>query len=266
MILDTIAASTRKRVDAQKEKKSLDAVKKEALRCGGTPSLFEDALRRPGVSFICEVKKASPSKGLIAPHFPYVDIAREYEAAGADAISVLTEPEFFLGSNGYLKEIHQAVSTPLLRKDFTIDEYQIYEAKVIGASAVLLICALLQKEQLTRYIAISRELGLTPLVEAHTDEEVAMAADAGATVIGINNRNLKTFEVDFSNALRLRSLVDKNTVFVAESGIKGPEDMKALAEAKVDAVLIGEALMRAEDKKGMLRKLREAAGGISERI
>ncbi|MCB7320903.1 indole-3-glycerol phosphate synthase TrpC [Lacrimispora sp. 210928-DFI.3.58] len=295
MILDTIAASTRKRVEKHREKKSLEQVRREALelaekdgraaeeRAAGpedeqekavrsgknqtaNASLvlpFEAALRRPGVSFICEAKKASPSKGLIAPHFPYVDIAREYEEAGADAMSVLTEPEFFLGNDSYLEEIHRAVDLPLLRKDFTIDEYQIYEAKVLGASAVLLICSLLNGEQLKRYIGICRELGLSQLVEAHTDEEVSVAAEAGATIIGINNRNLKTFEVDFSNALRLRRLVDKNTVFVAESGIRGPEDVKALAEAKVDAVLIGETLMRAENKKEMLQRLRAAAGGLA---
>lgn len=292
MILDTIAASTRKRVESHKEKKSLEQVRREALelaekdgraaeeRAAGpadeqeeaarsgknqtaNASLvlpFEAALRRPGISFICEAKKASPSKGLIAPHFPYVDIAREYEEAGADAMSVLTEPEFFLGSDSYLEEIHRAVDLPLLRKDFTIDEYQIYEAKVLGASAVLLLCSLLNGGQLKRYIGICRELGLSQLVEAHTDEEVSAAAEAGAAIIGINNRNLKTFEVDFSNALRLRKLVDKNTVFVAESGIRGPEDIKALAEAKVDAVLIGETLMRAENKKEMLKQLRAAGG------
>ena len=280
MILDTIAASTRKRVEAQKEKKSLEQVIEEAFRirekettlgknaageelsgAAGGEGAFKAALGCPGLSFICEVKKASPSKGLIAPHFPYMDIAREYEEAGADAISVLTEPEFFLGSSRYLEEIHSSVSLPLLRKDFTIDEYQIYEAKTIGASAVLLICSLLTEEQLRRYIGICRELGLAQLVEAHTDDEVEMAAEAGATILGINNRNLKTFEVDFSNALRLRRLVDPGTVFVAESGIRGPEDVRALAEAKVDAVLIGETLMRADDRKEMLRKLRQAARG-----
>lgn len=264
MILDTIAASTRKRVDGQKKLVSPEEIKRRALAKTETETekggnLFREALGHPGVSFICEVKKASPSKGLIAPHFPYKDIAKEYEAAGADAISVLTEPEFFLGSSRYLEEIHQEVKTPLLRKDFTIDEYQIYEAKVLGASAVLLICALLGREQLKEYLAISRRLGLAALVEAHTDEEVEMAAEAGASIIGINNRNLKTFEVDFSNALRLRKLVKPGTIFVAESGIKGPEDIKALAAANVDAVLIGETLMRAENRGEMLKSLRQAA-------
>ena len=277
MILDTIAEAAKKRVAAEKQKCSPEEMQKRAFEVrererekgaaqgtggsgGGRLLPFEAALRRPGISFICEVKKASPSKGLIAPYFPYVDIAREYEAAGADAVSVLTEPEFFQGSDRYLEEIHREVSLPLLRKDFIVDEYQIYQAKAMGASAVLLICSLLDKKQLSRYMGICRELGLSQLTEAHSDEEVAMAAEAGASIIGINNRNLKTFEVDFSNALRLRRLVDGNTVFVAESGVKGPEDIRKLAEARVDAVLIGETLMRAPDKTEMLAKLKEAAG------
>ena len=280
MILDTIAESARKRVEQRKEICSVEQMRKRAYEDpdkgmeasahrgdtfpaeGGRPGClpFKEALTRPGISFICEVKKASPSKGLIAPDFPYVDIGREYEEAGADAISVLTEPEFFLGADRYLEEIRQAVSLPLLRKDFTVDEYQIYEAKVMGASAVLLICSLLGREQLKRYIGICRELGLSPLVEAHSDEETSMAAEAGADIIGINNRNLKTFEVDFTNALRLRRLVDRGTVFVAESGIRTPEDIELLAENQVDAVLIGETLMRAADKKKTLAELKAKAG------
>ena len=207
MILDRIAGAARRRVEEKKRIKPLDLVMKEALACAEilkdkgdgredskSPADFEQALSGPGISFICEVKKASPSKGLIAPDFPYVDIAEEYMEAGADAISVLTEPEFFLGNDRYLEEIHQAVRLPLLRKDFTVDPYQIYEARLLGASAVLLICSLLGREQLKQYIRISRELGLSALVEAHSEEEVSMAADAGAGIIGINNRNLKTFE------------------------------------------------------------------------
>ncbi len=266
MILDTIAKSTRKRVDERKYAKPLKQVMREALLCaerdrdGG--HLFEKALSGPGVSFICEVKKASPSKGLIAPEFPYVDIAREYEQGGADAISVLTEPEFFLGSDRYLEEIHRAVSLPVLRKDFTLDQYQIYEAKTLGASAVLLICSLLDQAQLAQYMRICRELGLGALAEAHSEREVSMAMEAGATVIGINNRNLKTFEVDFSNALRLRKLVGQDTIFVAESGIRTAKDIKALAEAQVNAVLIGETLMRAPDRKMALAGLRGNEGAI----
>lgn len=272
MILDTIAGSTRRRVERKKELCPTEHMRKLAyerlereLGTAGTAGTagnlpFREALARPGISFICEVKKASPSKGLISPEFPYLDIAKEYQEAGADAISVLTEPEFFLGADRYLEEIRQAVDVPLLRKDFTVDEYQIYEAKAMGASAVLLICSLLDRERLKEYMGICRELGLSPLVEAHSDEETVMAAEAGADIIGINNRNLKTFEVDFTNALKLRRLVDRGTVFVAESGIRTPEDIELLAMNQVDAVLIGETLMRASDRKKALAELKSRAG------
>lgn len=281
MILDTIARSAGKRVEQRKQVKSLEQMMKAACECreregikgdaikragikreNGTNEVhpFKAALSKPGVSFICEVKKASPSKGLIAPDFPYVEIARQYQEAGADAISVLTEPEFFLGADRYLEEIHREIELPLLRKDFIVDEYQIYEAKVLGASAVLLICSLMDMEKLKRYMGICGSLGLSSLAEAHTDREVAMAAEAGADIIGINNRNLETFEVDFTNALRLRKLVDRGTIFVAESGIRTPEDIELLAENQVDAVLVGETLMRAPDKKRALRELKSRIG------
>lgn len=281
MILDTIARSAGKRVEQRKQVKSLEQMMKAACECreregikgdaikragikreNGTNEVypFKAALSKPGVSFICEVKKASPSKGLIAPDFPYVEIARQYQEAGADAVSVLTEPEFFLGADRYLEEIHREIELPLLRKDFIVDEYQIYEAKVLGASAVLLICSLMDMEKLKRYMGICGSLGLSSLAEAHTDREVAMAAEAGADIIGINNRNLETFEVDFINALRLRKLVDRGTIFVAESGIRTPEDIELLAENQVDAVLVGETLMRAPDKKRALRELKSRIG------
>ena len=281
MILDTIARSAGKRVEQRKQVKSLEQMMRAACECreregikgdaikragikreNGTNEVhpFKAALSKPGVSFICEVKKASPSKGLIAPDFPYVEIARQYQEAGADAVSVLTEPEFFLGADRYLEEIHGEIGLPLLRKDFTVDEYQIYEAKVLGASAVLLICSLMDMEKLKRYMGICGSLGLSSLAEAHTDREVAMAAEAGADIIGINNRNLETFEVDFTNALRLRKLVDRGTIFVAESGIRTPEDIELLAENQVDAVLVGETLMRAPDKKRALRELKSRIG------
>ena len=281
MILDTIARSAGKRVEQRKQVKSLEQMMKAACECreregikgdaikragikreNGTTEVhpFKAALSKPGVSFICEVKKASPSKGLIAPDFPYVEIARQYQEAGADAVSVLTEPEFFLGADRYLEEIHREIELPLLRKDFIVDEYQIYEAKVLGASAVLLICSLMDMEKLKRYMGICGSLGLSSLAEAHTDREVAMAAEAGADIIGINNRNLETFEVDFTNALRLRKLVDRGTIFVAESGIRTPEDIELLAENQVDAVLVGETLMRAPDKKRALRELKSRIG------
>lgn len=281
MILDTIARSAGKRVEQRKQVKSLEQMMKAACECreregikgdaikragikreNGTNEVhpFKAALSKPGVSFICEVKKASPSKGLIAPDFPYVEIARQYQEAGADAVSVLTEPEFFLGADRYLEEIHREIELPLLRKDFIVDEYQIYEAKVLGASAVLLICSLMDMEKLKRYMGICGSLGLSSLAEAHTDREVAMAAEAGSDIIGINNRNLETFEVDFTNALRLRKLVDRGTIFVAESGIRTPEDIELLAENQVDAVLVGETLMRAPDKKRALRELKSRIG------
>ena len=281
MILDTIARSAGKRVEQRKQVKSLEQMMKAACECreregikgdaikragikreDGTNEVhpFKAALSKPGVSFICEVKKASPSKGLIAPDFPYVEIARQYQEAGADAVSVLTEPEFFLGADRYLEEIHREIELPLLRKDFIVDEYQIYEAKVLGASAVLLICSLMDMEKLKRYMGICGSLGLSSLAEAHTDREVAMAAEAGADIIGINNRNLETFEVDFTNALRLRKLVDRGTIFVAESGIRTPEDIELLAENQVDAVLVGDTLMRAPDKKRALRELKSRIG------
>ncbi len=273
MILEQIAASTRKRVEQEKMERPLERVREMALEMTRAeqshpapvslpssapfaPNPFEAALRKPGMSFICEVKKASPSKGVIAEEFHYKEIASDYERAGADAISVLTELEYFQGCSMYLEEIHRQVKLPLLRKDFVVDEYQIYDAKLLGASAVLLICSLLKEDKLKRYHSLCGELGLAALVEAHDDGEVAMAAEAGARIIGINNRNLKTFEVDFSNALRLRRLVPKDTVFVAESGIRTAEDIRRLAEARVDAVLIGETLMRAKDKTAALKELR----------
>mgnify|MGYP000016752869 FL=1 len=273
MILEQIAASTRRRVEQEKMERPLERVREMALEMARTeqaspspvPSTlpnsstfnpFESALRKPGMSFICEVKKASPSKGVIAEEFHYREIASDYERAGADAISVLTEPEYFQGCSMYLEEIHRQVKLPLLRKDFVVDEYQIYDAKLLGASAVLLICSLLKEDKLRRYHGLCRELGLAALVEAHDDGEVAMAAEAGAEIIGINNRNLKTFEVDFSNALRLRRLVPPETIFVAESGIRTAEDIRRLSEARVDAVLIGETLMRAKDRTAALNELR----------
>ncbi len=208
------------------------------------------------MSFICEVKKASPSKGVIAEHFPYLEIAEEYEAAGADAVSVLTEPFYFRGSNDYLFQIRRKVSLPLLRKDFTVDEYMIYQARTIGADAILLICAILSPGQLSEYGGIARELGLSALVEAHDEREVEMALAANAGIIGINNRNLKDFTVDIENSVRLRSMVSGNILYVSESGMKTREDIARLEENGIDGVLIGERLMRSPDKAGLLRELK----------
>lgn len=261
MILDTLAAASKERAEKAKSLIPLKQMVKQAEmalentdRTAGRFA-FEKALSSPGISFICEVKKASPSKGLIAPDFPYIQIAREYEEAGASTISVLTEPKYFMGSNDYLTEISRHVSLPLLRKDFTVDPYQIYEAKAIGASAVLLICALLNTEQLREAIRLCDALGLSALVEAHDQEEVLSGLRAGARIIGVNNRNLKTFTVDFNNSIRLRHLVPKEVLFVAESGIRNGEDLKRLKEAEVSAVLIGETLMRAPDKRAVLEQL-----------
>ena len=220
---------------------------------------FENALKKPDIAFICECKKASPSKGLIAPDFPYLSIAQEYEAAGADAISVLTEPKWFLGSDSYLREIAENISIPCLRKDFTVDEYMIYEAKLLGASAVLLICSILSPAQLSEYIAICDELGLSALVEAHDESEIQMALSAGARVVGVNNRNLKDFTVDQGNSRRLRELLPPDVLFVSESGVKGAEDIASLREIGANAVLIGETLMRAQDKRAKLMELKGIA-------
>ncbi|MFY9177772.1 MAG: indole-3-glycerol phosphate synthase TrpC [Caldicoprobacterales bacterium] len=263
MILDTIAQSARRRVNLAKRKVPLDNLKSQIFCKDKVKRFhrredfaFEKTLKTKGISFICEVKRASPSKGIIAPVFPYQEIACDYEKAGAHAISVLTEPEYFKGKDIYLKEISQLMSIPVLRKDFIIDEYQIYESKLIGADAVLLICALLEKDTLKRYINICDELGLSALVEAHTKEEVILAIEAGARVIGVNNRDLRTFTVDISNCITLRELVPKCITYVAESGIQTREDILLLEKAGVNGVLIGEALMRSGDKKAMLSYLK----------
>lgn len=257
MILDQIAQKTKQRVEQQKERVPLSIIKKDAERINtNAPFLFEKKIKKEELAFICEVKKASPSKGIIAQDFPYLSIAKDYQKAGADAISVLTEPDFFLGSDRYLTDIHQTVSLPLLRKDFTIDPYQIYEAKCIGASAVLLIVSLLSKDTLQEYLRICDELGLSALVEAHDEKEIDTACSAGARIIGVNNRNLKNFSVDVGNCTRLRNLVPSSVIFVAESGIQSPEDIDILRQAKVDAVLIGETMMKSNDKITMLSYLK----------
>ena len=257
MILETIAEATRKRVAAEKEKCSLAEMKEKATAMNpDTGFPFEQALKKPGMSFICEVKKASPSKGIIAEDFPYLEIAKEYETAGASAISCLTEPEYFKGDKRYLKKIAETVSIPVLRKDFTVDPYMIYEAKVLGASAVLLICSILSEEQIKEYISICDELGLSALVETHDECEVRMALNAGARMIGVNNRNLKDFSVDTGNSGRFRRLIPRDVLFISESGVSSAEDVRKLCEIGADAVLIGETLMRAENKAARLAELR----------
>lgn len=255
-ILDQLADHARERVEAARQLRPLDEVRQQALALPKGDFRFERALNRPGLSFICECKKASPSKGLIAPEFPYLQIAKDYEAAGADAISVLTEPKWFLGSDTYLEEITSAVRTPCLRKDFTVDAYMIYGAKLLGAAAVLLICSILTDAQLKEYIALCDTLGLSALVEAHDAQEVDRALAAGARILGVNNRNLKDFTVDTENSRRLRARIPAEVLFVSESGVKTPEDVTALRDIGADAVLIGETLMRAPDKTAKLRELK----------
>ena len=257
MILEEIAARTVQRVAEEKAAVPLSEMKKRAEALDANTGFpFRKALSGDEISFICEVKRASPSKGLIAPDFPYLDIARDYERAGASAISCLTEPFWFKGRDEYLAEISNAVTIPVLRKDFTVDEYMIYQAKTLGASAVLLICSILSKEQLSEYLGIAHSLGLSALVEAHDEDEVRTALSVGAGIIGVNNRDLRTFTVDINNSARLRKLVPPEILFVSESGIKNAADIEALRSNGTNAVLIGETLMRSPDKKAALDELR----------
>lgn len=259
MILDELADYAKERVAKAKEKKSLEQIKEEAEQLLKGDFRFEHALEKKEISFICEIKKASPSKGIISEDFPYLQIAKEYEAAGADCVSVLTEPKWFLGSDEIFKEVRNTISLPMIRKDFTVDVYQIYEAKLLGADAVLLICTILDTDTIKEYIGVCDKLGMTALVETHNEEEIDSAIRAGARVIGVNNRNLKDFSVDFENAKRLRERIPKECVFVAESGVSCADDIASISRIGADAVLVGEALMRAKDKKKIIAEFRKAA-------
>ena len=255
-ILEEIAARTRERIAKEKTCISVSELEnriQEVNKNAGQKITFLQALQKDGMSYICEVKKASPSKGLIAPDFPYLAIAKEYEQASA--ISCLTEPFYFQGADQYLREIAATVQIPVLRKDFTVDEYMIYQAKSLGASAVLIICAILDDGELRAYRQLAKELGLDALVEAHDEYEVDRALNLGAEIVGVNNRDLRTFQVDMNNSIRLRKMAPDNVVFVSESGIRTPEDIRILYENKVDGVLIGETLMRSPDKKVALESL-----------
>lgn len=255
-ILDELAAYAKERVEEAKRKVPLSEMRSLALSMQKDDFSFERALKKEGLSFILECKKASPSKGLIAAEFPYLEIAREYEEAGADAVSVLTEPKWFLGKNDYLKEIASEVKIPCLRKDFTVDEYMIYEAVTLHAKGVLLICSILTREQLSEYLGICDSLGISALVEAHDEKEIDLALSVNARIIGVNNRNLKDFSVDTENSKRLRSLIPDNVLFVSESGVKDENDVLDVKTSGADAVLIGEAMMRSGDKRKELKKLK----------
>ena len=263
MILDELAQLTRARIEKQKQDYSFEDIKRDAEMMAAREMEvqefdypFEEALSKKGLSIISEVKKASPSKGVIAEDFPYLEIAKTYEASGADAISCLTEPDRFKGSDEYLKAIVKEVSIPVLRKDFTVDPYMIYQAKLMGASAVLLIAAILSDEELKEYFEIADTLGLSCLFEAHDAEEVKRCLAAGARIVGVNNRNLKDFTVDINNSIRLRELVPEDIIFVSESGIESPADVQVLKENGTDAVLIGEMLMRSDDKSGLIKAMK----------
>ena len=255
-ILQILAEAAAERTAAHKRVRSLDSLRRDAEALPHSGFRFEQALRKDDLAFICECKKASPSKGLIAPDFPYLQIAKDYESAGADCISVLTEPTQFLGDDRYLAEIAAAVRIPCLRKDFTVDPYMIYEAKLLGASAVLLIMSILDEKTAGEYLKVADSLGLSALVETHNEEEVKKALNIGARIIGVNNRNLKDFTVDTENSKKLRELIPGDVLFVSESGVSSPEDVKKLRKIGADAVLIGETLMRAEDKKKRLAELK----------
>ena len=258
-ILDEIAAHARLRVERDKRQIGPESLREKAEALPGGGERFYGAVAGKGLSFICEIKKASPSKGVIDPVFDYRSIAREYDRAGADCISCLTEPRWFQGSDSVFREVRALAKAPMLRKDFVVDEYQIYQAKALGADCVLLICALLSPRELARFTDLCRSLSLAALAEAHDADEIKAAADAGARMIGVNNRNLKDFSVDLSNGLRLREQIPEGCLYVSESGVRGPEDVRALKDAGADAVLVGEAFMRAPDKGAFLAELRQAA-------
>lgn len=260
-ILDKICETTKERIEKEKQKISLVEVRKNAESVKNIEKEkyfnFEKAIgKKEKINFICEIKKASPSKGIIAENFDYIEIAKDYQKAGADAISCLTEPHYFLGSDEYLKAVKETVNIPVLRKDFIIDEYMIYKSKNIKADAILLIAAVLDKYKLKDYFDIANDLGLSSLFEIHNEEELEKVLNLNPRIIGVNNRDLKTFEVDINNSVRLRKLIPNNIIFVSESGIKSREDIKTLEENKTSAVLIGESLMTKKDKEKEIKKLK----------
>jgi indole-3-glycerol phosphate synthase len=259
-ILDKIIQAKAARLADLKKSVSLEDMEAKARSMPRPAHDFLAALTAPkaagiGIHVIAEVKKASPSRGVIRQDFKPLEIAKAYLAGGASALSVLTEEDHFQGHDRYLRDISRNVELPTLRKDFIFDEYQIHEAKVLGASAYLLIVACLKPKQLSAMIALGAELGLTPLVEAHTAEEVKIAVDAGSPIIGINNRDLKTFHISLETTFQLRQLIPEGTPVVAESGIFKREDLEALAAAKIQAALIGESLMKQQDVAAALKEM-----------
>lgn len=257
MILDDIIAKQKERIKKEKEEKSFDVIKREAEEIALLENfVFEDSLKNKDFAFICEIKKASPSKGVIVENFPYIDIAKEYEKAGASAISVLTEPNFFKGNDKYLQEVARTVKIPVLRKDFIIDEYQIYQAKLIGAAAVLLICGVLEEKTLKSFLNTAKSLKLSCLVETHNEDEIKKVLNVGAEIVGINNRDLKTFTVDINTSLKLRKYVPEDKIIISESGIKTAEDIKVLKQAGFNAALIGESMMRSKNKRQFISQLK----------
>ena len=258
MILDDIVAKQKERIEKEKKEKNIDILKNEVAKTQLNKNFFfKDSLKSKDFAFICEIKKASPSKGVIVKKFPYIDIAKEYEQAGAAAISVLTEPNFFQGSNKYLYDVSKIVNIPILRKDFIIDEYQIYQAKIIGADAILLICAILDERTLNKFLQTATSLNLNCLVETHNEDEIKKALNSNAEIIGINNRNLKTFTVDINTSLKLRKFIPDNKILISESGIKTAEDTKILKQAGFNGALIGESMMLSKNKTPFLSKLKE---------
>lgn len=261
MILTQIIQSTKERVAKCQKELPLSVLREQAENLHKAKPYtrsFENALRVENrLSFICEIKKASPSKGVINETFPYLDIARAYEKAGANAISCLSEPQYFLGSDEIFTQVREICSIPMLRKDFTIDPYMIYQAKVMGADALLLIVSALDSVQLREFYALAESLGLCVLVETHTGKEIEQALDIDARIIGVNNRDLHTFSVDVQRSLELRPLVPESKVFVSESGISSVQDLRKLQEARVDSVLIGEWFMKAQESIAHIHALRD---------
>ena len=258
MILDDIVAVKQKKLSDLMQKMPLDALQKKIEDRPANPKDFHHALKKPGISVIAEVKKASPSKGVIKSDFDPETIARQYNEYGADAVSVLTEEDFFLGCNEYLKTVKAVTHIPVLRKDFIIDIWQVYESRMIGADAILLIVGILTDKQLRTYRETAQSLGMHALVEVHNEEELARALDSGTEIVGINNRNLKTFDVSLETTEKLASKISPGKTIVSESGIKNAEDIRYLKQLGVDAVLVGETLMRAGSIKDQLDQFKQA--------